>query len=231
MTLSSRSWLLVATPLLLAGLLLFHPSGDSELMYYDLRSHVTAWLVVHLGLAIGAVLMAVVLHRLLRGLTGRAANVARGALVPFAVSFLVWEGFTGIQTGVLTHEANGLPAGAQRDAAATNIQEHFTNPIIGDPSVMGMIANGSWIVAVVAAGLALRRAYGGRATLVLLCMASLFTAHAIFLGPLGLACLAMAALIAERNRSRIAIGRSAVRTREQAGDPPVRLHGQPRSAT
>lgn len=201
MTLSPRSSLLVVTPLLLAGLLTWHPEGEGQI-YDGVRDQVTPWLVVHVGLAVGAVVMAFVLYGLVRDLTGRAATTARYALAPFVVSFLAWEGFTGIQTGILADQANDLPAGAERVAAAANIQDHFTNPIIGDPSVMSMIANGSWIVAVVAAGLALRRAYGGRATLILLCLASLFTAHSIFVGSVGLACLAAAALIAERTRTR-----------------------------
>jgi hypothetical protein len=199
MTLSPRSSLLVVAPLLLGGLLTFHPEGAGDI-YAGMHDQVTAWLVVHVGLAIGAVLMAVVLYGLLRDVTGRAATVGRYALAPFVVSFLAWEGFTGIQTGILADQANELPAGAQRDAAAANIQDHFTNPILGDPSVMSMLANGSWIVAVVAAGLALRHAYGGKATLILLCLASLFTAHSIFLGSVGLACLAAAAFIVERKR-------------------------------
>jgi len=197
-----------------------HPEGDGEI-YAGMHDQVTAWLVVHVGLAVGAVLMALVLYQLLRDVTGRAATLGRYALAPFVVSFLAWEGFTGIQTGILADQANDLPPGAQRDAAAANIQDHFTSPILGDPSVMSMIANGSWIFAVVAAGLALRRAYGGRATLVLLCLASLFTAHSIFLGSIGLACLAAAALMVERKRA-VAV------SRQRPGGPPARWHGQPR---
>lgn len=214
MTLVSRSSLLVVTPLLLGGLLTFHPEGDGQI-YDGVRDHVTAWLVVHVGLAVGAVMMAAVLYQLVRDLTGKAAAIGRYALAPFVVSFLAWEGFTGVQTGILVDQANDLPAGTERAAAAANIQDHFTNPIIGDPSVMSMIANGSWIVAVVAAGLALRRAYGGKATLILLCLASLFTAHSIFLGSVGLACLAAAALIAERRRARMPSARRPVARRAQ----------------
>jgi hypothetical protein len=210
MTLSVRSLLLVAAPLSLGALLLFHPNGDSQTIYDGMHDQVTPWLVVHVGLAVGAVLMAVVLHQLLRGVSGRAATVGRYALAPFVVSFLAWEGFTGIQTGILADQANDLPAGAERAAAAADIQDHFTNPILGDPSVMSMLANGSWIVAVIAAGLALRRAYGGKATLILLCLAPLFTAHAIFLGPIGLTCLAAAALIVERKRNRMPAPRRPV---------------------
>ena len=205
MKLPSRSWFLVGIPLALAGLLTFHPEGDGRI-YDGLRDHVTAWLVVHIGLAVGAVLMAIALYQLVRGLPGRAASVTRVVLAPFVVAFLSWEGFTGIQTGLLTHEANGLPAGPERDAAAANIQDHFTNPIIGDPSVMSMIANGAWITAVVAAGIAFRRAGVGTAPTVLLCTATLFTAHSVILGSVGLACFAAAALLVERRRHR---GRAA----------------------
>jgi hypothetical protein len=196
-----RSWLLVGVPLALAALLTFHPEGEGP-VYDGIQNHVTAWLVVHIGLAIGAVLMAIALHGLLRGVTGRAASVCRGALAPFVVAFLTWEGFTGIQTGILAHEANALPAGPEREAAATNIQEHFTNPIMGDPSVMSTIANGAWVTAVIAAGIALRRAGAGTAPLVLLSLAILFTAHSVVLGSIGLACFAGAALLAERRLRR-----------------------------
>ena len=201
MNLKARSFLLIGTPLALAGLLTFHPEGDGRI-YDGVRDHVTAWLVVHIGLALGAVLMAIALHQLVRGLPGRAASLTRALLAPFVVAFLAWEGFTGIQTGLLTHEANGLPAGPERETAAVNIQDHFTNPIIGDPSVMSMIANGAWITAVVAAGIAFRRAGVGTAPTVLLCMATLFTAHSVIVGSIGLACFAAAALLVERRRQR-----------------------------
>jgi hypothetical protein len=202
MNLPARSWFLVGIPLALAGLLTFHPEGDGQI-YDGVRHHVTAWLVVHIGLALGAILMAIALYQLVRGLTGTAASVTRAVLAPFVVAFLTWEGFTGIQTGLLTNEANGLPAGPERDAAAANIQDHFTNPIIGDPSVMSMIANGAWITAVVAAAIAFRRAGAGTAPTVLLCLATLFTAHSVMLGSIGLACFAGAALLVERRRHRV----------------------------
>ena len=199
MTLSARSSFLVGMPLALGALLTLHPEGDRQI-YDGVRGHVTEWLVVHVGLAIGAVLMAIALYQLMRGLAGRAATVSRAALAPFVVAFLSWEGFTGIQTGVLAHEANGLPAGPERDAAAANIQDHFTNPIIGDPSVMSMIANGAWITAVVAAGIAVRRAGLGTAPTILLCAASLFTMHSIIIGSIGLACFAGAILVLYRSQ-------------------------------
>jgi hypothetical protein len=208
--------LLVIPPLLLAGLLTFHPEGDGPI-YAAIHDQVPAWLTVHIGLAIGALVMAIALYQLVRDLTGRAARISRGLIGPFVVAFLAWEGFTGIQTGILTAQANDLPAGAARDAAAANIQDHFTSPILGDPSVMSAIANGSWIVAVIAAGIALRKAGAGTAPLVLLGLASLFTAHSMFLGSIGLACFAGAALIVEHRRNR-------------APDPQAAMRQEPRLA-
>lgn len=203
-----RSCILIGTPLALGALLTFHPEGDG-LIYDGVRDHVTAWLAVHIGLAIGAIVMAIALQQLVRGLTGRAAAVCRAALAPFVVAFLTWEGYTGIQTGLLVDEANALPAGPARDAAAANIQDHFTNPIVGDPSVMSMIANGAWITAVIAAGLAFRRA--GAGTAITLCMATLFTAHSVSLGSIGLVCFAAAALLVERRRRRVPAADGRVR--------------------
>ena len=198
MTSSIRSWFLVLAPLVLAAVLTLHPQPTGTVVYDGLRDHVTPWLVVHVALLPGACLMALVVHQLLRGLNGRAATVSRIALIPFVVGFVAWEGTTGIGTGLLVHDANALPPGPGLEAASADIQDHFTNPVIGDPSVIGMLANTAWIVAVIAAGIAVRRAGAGIAAVLLLCLASLFTVHAMFVGSIGLACLAGAALLVER---------------------------------
>lgn len=202
----ARSWIIILLPLLLAVLLSFHPAPGGDVIYDGLRDEVTPWLVVHFGLAVGVGVMAYVVYQLLRGLTGRAATISRYALVLFVPCFLAWEGNVGIGTGFLVEQANGLPAGAERAAASADIQDHFTDPIVGDASVLGTIANGAWIVAVIAAGFAVRRARAGMGAVVALCLASLFTLHAIITGPIGLVCLAAGVALVELRRARGAFG-------------------------
>ena len=120
--------------------------------------------------------------------------------MPFVLGFLAWEGTVGIGTGFLVDQANGLPAGPERAAASDDIQDHFRNPIFGDASVLGLVANAAWIVAVIAAGFAGRRTRAGIGAVVLLCLAALFTLHAMITGPIGLACLAGAVVLVERGR-------------------------------
>ena len=192
MTPSTRRALLVATPLTLAVLLLFHPVGG-ERVYEGIRDDATRWIVVHSGMAVLAGLMAAAAFTLLRGLHGRAATISRLALAPFVVFFIAWESTLGIGTGILVKYANSLPAG-ERAPVANAIQDYFTNPIIGNFSVFATIGNIAWIIAMIAAALAFRRAGATRTVTLLIGSSSLFVLHdAGPVGALGLTCFAAAA--------------------------------------
>ena len=71
---------------------------------------------------------------------------------------VAWEFSLGIGTGLLVDYANSVPAGVERDAVAAAIQEHFTNSVLGDLSIIGTLGNMGWIVAAIAAAVAARRA-------------------------------------------------------------------------
>jgi hypothetical protein len=144
--------------------------------------------------------LAVGVHLMLRGLDGRAATISRLALVPFVVFFVAWEANLGIGTGMLVEYANGLPA-AERAPFAAAVQEHYTHPIFGDPSVFGALGNLSWVIAMLAAAVAFRRAGAGRLVVALLGIASLFVLHAFPVGSAALACLAAAAALVGRERA------------------------------
>lgn len=189
-----RRALLVATPLVLGVLLLFHPAGDDR-VYEGLGHDTTAWLVVHIGLAPLAGLMALAAYHLVDGLHDRAATVCRLALAPFVVFFIAWEAALGIGTGILVIHANGLPA-SERATVAAAIQDFFDNPVFGSLSVFGSIGNTAWIVAMVAAAIAVRRAGASRTVTALVGLSSLFVLDdAGPVGALGLVCLAAAAVL------------------------------------
>ena len=194
-----RRWFVPAVPLVLAALLLFHPRGGDGRVYDGVSGATDRWLVVHVGLAVLVGLLALAVWMLLDGMRGRAATISRVALLPFVAGFLVWEANAGIGTAVLVDYADGLPPG-EREAVAGAVQELWSNPWVGEPSLFNAIGNLSWVVAMLGAAVAFSRAGAGRAVTVLLALSSLFVFHALIVGSVALVCLAAAAFLVERAR-------------------------------
>ena len=120
----------MVAPLVFAALLIAHPMGDT---FYEAASeHNTAWLTVHVGAAVCFPLMAAVVWRMLRGLDGRAALVARASLLVFAVFYSAWEVMTGIATGVL--------AGAGDVEGVERITTHWISGELGLFNSVGALA-------------------------------------------------------------------------------------------
>jgi hypothetical protein len=206
----ARAAFLIGVPVAFSGLLWLHPMiGD----YEGLKDVTTRFQAVHIGMVLTFVIVAVGMYTLLRSLPGRAAAVARFALVPFAAFYIPYLAFEGIALGALGRQLNGLPA-AQRDAVAPGLVEDFaTNPILGEPGVFWAVGSIAWIVVVIAAVLAFRRA-GAPATLQLLLGASaLIAGHTPPLGPIGLVCFAVASWMVYREPARRAV-RESSRLRE-----------------
>jgi hypothetical protein len=187
--------LVPTTAILLAGVLLLHPQFDGG-VYEGLRDQVNRWLGVHIALAVGAGLMSVAAFTLIDGLPGRAATVSRVALTVFPVFFIAWEATLGIGTGLMVDQANGLPA-AEQGPVADSIQGYFESPVLFALSAIG---NGAWIVAMIAAALAFRRAGAPGSVVALVGLSALFVLHdAGPVGAIGLAFFAAAAVLVERS--------------------------------
>lgn len=196
-----RRAFLVVTPLSLAAVLMFHPGGGEQ-VYEGVRDDVTAWIVVHIVLLVGMPLLAFATYLLLQGVEGRAATVSRLALVPFLVFYTAYEVTVGLGTGLLVDYANGLPA-AEQAAVADAIQDSNRNAILADPASFSLILGClGWIVAMVAAATALRRAGAGWPITVLVGLSALFILHPPPVGPPALVAFAAAALLVEVWRSR-----------------------------
>jgi hypothetical protein len=201
MTTTLRRLFLVATPLVLAVALWWHPAGGTEI-FADTRDDVDAWLFVHTTFLIFTPLLGIAAYLLLRGLEGRAAVVSRVALVFFLVFYTAYEVTVGVGTGVLVDYANGLPP-AEQAAVAGAIQDYNESWILGDPvSISLVLGFFGWVVAMVAAAVAFRRAGAGWSTTLLLGFSALFAIHPPPVGPIGLACFAAAAVLIERARAR-----------------------------
>jgi hypothetical protein len=197
-----RRVLLVGTPLAFAAVLWFHPAGGED-VYEGVRDDVEAWLFVHTAFLFFTPLLGIAAYVLLSGLTGRAATVSRVALVFFLVFYTAYEVTVGVGTGVLVDYANGLPPDEQA-VVADAIQDYNRNAILSDPSISFVLGALGWIVCMIAAAVAFRRAGAGWPLTILIGLAALFAIHPPPIGPIGLACFAAAAVLIERGRARAA---------------------------
>jgi hypothetical protein len=193
---------LVGVPLAWAILLLFHPGGEGTELYRDLQDQVTRMLVVHIGMLLFIPLMAVVVYVLLRGVEGTAALVSRVALALFVVFYGAWEAMYGIGLGILGDAVNELPE-EQRTTGAAVIQDYGEHVLIRGFGVLVSLGSVAFVVAMIAAGIALRRHAGAPlAVPILLGLAGiLITAHPPPFGPTGLALFIAAVLLFARGQS------------------------------
>lgn len=195
-----RQALLAVTPLALAVVLFWHPAGGED-VYEGVRGDVDAWLVVHAAFLLATPLLGIGAFLLLKGLTGRAATVSRVALVAFLVFYTAYESNVGVGTAVLVDYANGLPPEEQA-AVAGAIQDYNRHWLITDPSVSFFAGALGWIVAMLAAAVAFRRAGAAWPLTILVGLAALFAIHPPPIGPIGLVCFAAACVLVERARAR-----------------------------
>jgi hypothetical protein len=195
---------LVLTPLTLAAVLSVHPAGSTgdESVYAGVRDDVDEWLFVHTGFLLVTPLLALAAYLLLRGLTGTAASVSRVALVFFLCFYTAYEVTVGLGTGVLVDYANGLPPSEQ--AAVAGAIDHYNhNDVLGDPMSISLVLGFfGWVVAMLAAAVAFKRAGAGWPVTILVGLSAFVAIHPPPVGPVGLVCFAAAAVLLERWRVR-----------------------------
>ena len=196
-TLLRRAFMMVP-PLVLAGVLLIHPNDEGDTIYQSVRPVVDDWILVHVVLLLAFPFLALAAFMLVSSLRGRAATVARVALVFFAVIYTAWEVMVGLSTGILTDYASGLPA-AEQAAVAGAIQDFNEHWVTQAALVIGF---GAWIVAMIATAIAARGAGARWPAVALLALAAAFVIHPPPVGPVALVCFAAGALLVERARAR-----------------------------
>jgi hypothetical protein len=187
---------LVGVPLLWGILLLFHPTGDE--FYPAVSDALNRWFAVHVGSMLFIPLMAGVMLLLLRDVEGVAARVARIAVVVFAVIYLVFEAVVGIGTGLLVDNIDAVPASERTDL----VKDYIESTLV---KVFETIGSLGWIVAAIAAAVALSRRADGRrsvAVVLLLVLSAVpITFHVTPFGPVGLAMFIAAVLLVVRDRA------------------------------
>ena len=198
-----RLLLLIGVPLTLAVVLWFHPAGaDDENIFEGVREDVGCLAVrAHPLLA---------LHPAARDRGLRAAarpDGRRGDREPrlarlLSCFYTAYEVTIGLGSGVLVEYANGLPASEQA-VLADAIKHYNQNDILGDPmSVSLALGLLGWVVAMLAAAVAFRRAGAGWPLTVLLGLSAFIAIHPPPVGPAALVCLGTAGVLIERWRAR-----------------------------
>jgi hypothetical protein len=142
--------------------------------------------------------MAGVMFLLLRGIEGTAAWVGRIALAVFAVVYLVFEAVVGIGAGLMVDNLDGIPVAERVEL----VDDYIESSIV---RVLEVVGSAGWLVAALAAAVALsRRADGSRSVAIVLLLvlsAVPIAFHVTPFGPVGLAMFIAAILLVARDRS------------------------------
>jgi hypothetical protein len=196
-----RTTVLTVPLLVLAVVLWWHPPGGED-VFEGVSPDAGEWLGVHAATLLAFPFLGLAAFALLRGVESLAATISRVAVVLFLVFYTAYEVTVGVGTGFLVRYANDLPA-AEQAAVADAIQEYNRNWLTAEPSSISLIVGFlGWVVAMVAAAVALRRAGATWPLTLLVGGAALFAIHPPPVGPVGLLCLAAAGILVERWRAR-----------------------------
>jgi hypothetical protein len=189
-----RRVLMLAPPLLLAGLEIIHPRPEENAA--AVMEVATWFLVFHLIqlVLIGFVALSVVL---LADSFGRAAAwTTRLGTGAFLVFYSAYDAVAGVSTGLAMRTARDLPA-AQQEGVFNAVKDWpGLDPVAFSLNIVGTLG---WVVAVGALALAARRAGAPTIQWVLLALAALFLmgGHPAPFGTLAFGCLFIAALLRE----------------------------------
>ena len=123
---------------------------------------------------------------LVKGIPGRAAQIARVAILPYAIAYSMLDAIAGIGIGQIVREANGMSAA---DAAAV---QRLLDGGNGGTDLIGpviYVASGlTWFVMACAAAVAVKRVGGLGPTLLMIVGAAIFAVgHPFPPGPIGIA--------------------------------------------
>lgn len=169
----------------------------------------TLYLTLHLVQPFLILLLAFSIWLLVKDLPGRAAQVARVAILPYAIAYSMLDAIAGIALGQIIREANGMSA-----ADAAVVQRALD---ASDPDFIGIgifVASGlTWLVAALAAAVAVKQVGGLGPTLLMAVGAAIFAVgHPFPPGPIGIALfgLGIAWLELRRAPARLSEARPAL---------------------
>jgi hypothetical protein len=123
---------------------------------------------------------------LVKDLPGRAAKVARLAIVPYAILYSAFDAVAGVAIGIIMREANGMSP-----AEGAAVQRIFDDSdAVTEALTAGLLAAGglSWFIMALAAAIAVKPIGGLGPTLLMAIGAAIFAVgHPFPPGPIGIA--------------------------------------------
>jgi hypothetical protein len=144
------------------------------------------YLVIHLVQLVLILLLAWGTWLLVKDLPGRAAQVARVAIVPYAIVYAAFDAIAGVAIGIIIREANGLSAS---EGAAVQRVFDDSDGVTEAITATFYVASGlSWFVMALAAAIAVKQVGGLAPTLLMAVGAAIFAVgHPFPPGPIGIA--------------------------------------------
>ena len=186
---SARRFVLLGTPLALTILMLFHPSPYDDVAG-ELAPIAGWWITLHAVQFVLFAFMGAAVWLLVAGLGGIAAALARAGAAIFVVFYDAGDAIAGISTGILARAIAEDTIGERAGVEA--VEALFADPT---KNLLFQIGIYAWVVALVAAAVALYRAGAPRPPLLLLAPSAYFLNfdHAFPFGALTFACFFIAA--------------------------------------
>jgi len=150
----------MGTPFLLGALFLIHPDGRGGLD--GLLPVGETWLFLHVAILPLLGLLGVSFYVLLDDYAGPVATAGRVGVAIYMTFYIAFEAILGIATGLISHEAQTLPAEQQAGVAA--VVEALAAPAM----LLGIVGSLGAVIATVAVGILMRRSGAPLAAVVLL---------------------------------------------------------------
>jgi hypothetical protein len=201
-----RLVLLIGAPLAFAVTGLLHLVSASDATtgsdFEHLIDHSTLWVGIHVVQLVIISLLAWAVAALTAGMDELPARVSRATLVPFVAFYSAFDASVGLSGGLLARYVSEHPSSRSEVSPAADA---VTDPL-SQPVLVGIYATAvaAWMLAVVAAAIAVRRSGAPLLGPFLLVVAAAIFAvdHAAPFGPTGMLVFAVAAVVIERARLR-----------------------------
>jgi hypothetical protein len=169
----------------------------------EVGDETTLYLALHLVQPLLILLLAWGVWLLVKGLPGRAAQIARIAIVPYAIAYSMLDAIAGVALGQAVREANDM---SPADAAAVQrlLDGGSGQDYIG---IAIFIASGlTWFVMALATALAVKQVGGVGPSLIMTIGAAIFAVgHPFPPGPIGIALFGIGVAWLEVRRARAPI--------------------------
>jgi hypothetical protein len=163
--------------------------------------HSSLWTGIHVVQLVIISMLALAVAVLTQGLTNPAVIVSRVALLPFVAFYSAFDASVGLTGGLLARYVTEHSATRQEvSQAAEAVTDPLSAPVL---AVVYLVAVLSWLIAVVGAAVAVRRAGAGLAGPVILVIGAVIFAidHAAPFGPSGMVLWAVGAVMIDRHRA------------------------------